>query len=564
MPQTRILFFLSLLLCTFSHSNAAKCYGHHKKADYPECIQLDPYFAVAWTYTNDTITFAIEADGWLNYFGVGFSEVGPLGVDMGIVYAGTQAQQWLIGDYFTSSFSSVTPTLDYTQNWTIVNAPEQVSANYTSAVITRALDTCDLEDVSIVPGIERSFFWVYGYSGWDDAKLHWPSYGSYGNLSNLILVPSLTYTDSAIYSLNTYVPSSTTPASSSHANVTTSTPTLTPTYQTATFALPANTTINQDNYSALCMNVQLPSGGPYHIVSFQGYLNSSHAHYITAMACDQNVVPTGTPAPAVSLSPSLSPAAAAAAAAASAAASAAGAKVYECLGAVPPSCEKLMLVWGAGAATFTAPSAAGFLFGSGSDKRGNTGPKYLVLQIRYDPSPLAGSTSLAAVDSGTGFTLNYTSTLRDYSMGVLALGTMDINLPPGQTRVSTTPNICPESCTALRVLSATSDGTSTSDSDGDDAAAVNGMITSSNSSSNSSGGNSSSSSGGNSSSSGGNSNNSSSSSNNTSNTITISSSSPPLSSSSSSSSSSSGRRSLRNASVVPITPFSSSSSSPSP
>ncbi|GIL73428.1 hypothetical protein Vretifemale_3547 [Volvox reticuliferus] len=101
-----------------------------------------------------------------------------------------------------------------------------------------------------------------------------------------------------------------------------------------------------------------------------------------------------------------------------------------------PSCVTFYAVWAPGADSFETPPEAGIALG------GDSGVNWVVLQIHYTNTAL--TTDL--VDN-SGFQLNVSTTLRQYDMGFLTLGTLDISIPPGVANYSSTPNLCPRSCT---------------------------------------------------------------------------------------------------------------------
>lgn len=79
----------------------------------------------------------------------------------------TLLQTWVMGDYFSVDEN---PQLDLQQDYTLITAPVWDAKNKTTAVFTRNLDTCDIEDVIIAFNADRSLTWAYGYGKWDVAK----------------------------------------------------------------------------------------------------------------------------------------------------------------------------------------------------------------------------------------------------------------------------------------------------------------------------------------------------------------------------------------------------------
>ncbi|KAJ3081408.1 hypothetical protein HK102_002360 [Quaeritorhiza haematococci] len=101
-------------------------------------------------------------------------------------------------------------------------------------------------------------------------------------------------------------------------------------------------------------------------------------------------------------------------------------------------CERYMVAYGPGVRRTEMPSEAGFPIGGG----GAEVPNYFALQIHY-----TNIEKKADIIDGSGFKLEYTPTLRQHDVGVLAVGQMNLNIPPGQPRFSATPNLCPSTCT---------------------------------------------------------------------------------------------------------------------
>ncbi|GFH24492.1 DOMON domain-containing protein, partial [Haematococcus lacustris] len=86
---------------------------------------------------------------------------------------------------------------------------------------------------------------------------------------------------------------------------------------------------------------------------------------------------------------------------------------------VPEDCSYPIAFYGPGSGPFNLPAEAGLPFG------GPGGVSYVMLQIHYNnPTGLRN-----AVDS-SGITVHYTQQLRPFDMGVLTLGSYDINVPP--------------------------------------------------------------------------------------------------------------------------------------
>ena len=98
----------------------------------------------------------------------------------------------------------------------------------------------------------------------------------------------------------------------------------------------------------------------------------------------------------------------------------------------------MAFLWAPGAGSYSYPSEAGFAIGSGTNSF-----QHFSLQIHYNNV----NQDEGKVDT-SGFKLYYTKSLRANDVGVLAFGSIDINIPGNsQSSVQLTPNLCPSSCT---------------------------------------------------------------------------------------------------------------------
>jgi hypothetical protein len=85
-----------LFLGVLNSVDASSCYRSFSRNDYPSCIQLTPAYVVHWVVNAKadppSITYALDGDGFLSWFGVGVSEAGWRGSDISIaVRSGTGA-----------------------------------------------------------------------------------------------------------------------------------------------------------------------------------------------------------------------------------------------------------------------------------------------------------------------------------------------------------------------------------------------------------------------------------------------------------------------------------------
>ncbi|GFH29015.1 DOMON domain-containing protein, partial [Haematococcus lacustris] len=242
----------------------------------------------------------------------------------------TAGSTWQIGDYFSTEEEA--PVLDEQQDYNLLSITQ--NSLLTTAVVRRALDTCDMADIQVFNDTDQTIIWAYaeafGYHGQTRGQLP------------LRLNP-------ATYNTTLNV----TGAGSNLGNLTEYTYRLGQTSQYACSKAPAR-------------------------------LN-------TPLVCNE----------------------------------------------VPEDCSYPIAFYGPGSGPFNLPAEAGLPFG------GPGGVSYVMLQIHYNnPTGLRN-----AVDS-SGITVHYTQQLRPFDMGVLTLGSYDINVPPGRSNFSVPANACPSACTS--------------------------------------------------------------------------------------------------------------------
>jgi len=104
---------------------------------------------------------------------------------------------------------------------------------------------------------------------------------------------------------------------------------------------------------------------------------------------------------------------------------------------MPSSCQQFWTGWAVGGLNVTFPAVAGLPMGAG-----NESAKWLLLQVHYNNAN--GVNNL--VDTGSGFTLIYTPTLRPYDIGTLMIGATNIRIPGDDPSV-TLVGQCPSGCT---------------------------------------------------------------------------------------------------------------------
>lgn len=167
------------------------------------------------------------------------------------------------------------------------------------------------------------------------------------------------------------------------------------------FSIPAEPTRYQ------CVHLELPSDAKYHVYKYEPIVtNKAHLHHLVLYACSAK--PDGVPL----------------------------GESYDCFhsGLLSRYCEEFYMAWAPGVGEVWAPAAAALPFGAG-DRR------YMMLEVHYTNVELAAGQSDAS-----GLRLYYSSTLKQYDMGVFTTGSYEVAVPPGKTW-STEPSRCPGACT---------------------------------------------------------------------------------------------------------------------
>ncbi|GLI64570.1 hypothetical protein VaNZ11_007891 [Volvox africanus] len=391
-PLSLVTVFGLVLItsCELRHTMAASC--GETRPDFHECSLLSPSVALRWRDDGDAISIAMEVDGTWDWLGFGLSEAGGMeGADIAVIRRNlTDGTSWWIGDYWSNAFRM--PALD-TGNQDVYLLSAGWTNGSTTGVFKRPLDTCDeKEDMRILRGTTQYFIFAYG-KGWG---YHGDEQRGNAQLTLLPLRPSPP-------SLTASTPvnnSQTVPAiaiapqpfgagADSHVWE----------VRMSNLSIPAQDT------AYLCRDFEVPnSKTKVHITNWQVAIdNPRQVHHMIIYACMARPVNPRS--------------------------------MYSCM-AMDPSCLIFYAAWAPGADYFETPSEAGIALG------GDSGVNWLILQVHYNNPAL----TTGLVDS-SGFQLNVSTTLRQYDIGFLTLGTLDIAIPPGVANFSSTPNLCPSSCT---------------------------------------------------------------------------------------------------------------------
>ncbi|GIL49739.1 hypothetical protein Vafri_6017 [Volvox africanus] len=386
----RIFCLVLIVSCKLRGTMAASC--GETRPDFHECSLLSPSVALRWRDDGAAISIAMEVDGTWDWLGFGLSEAGGMeGADIAVIRRNlTDGTSWWIGDYWSNAFQK--PDLD-AGNQDVYLLSAGWTNGTTTGVFKRPLDTCDeKEDLRILRGTTQHFIFAYG-KGWG---YHGDEQRGNAQLTLLPLRPSVSSQTASppVNSSQTISAPATAPQPSgggadSHVWE----------VRMSNLSIPAQDT------AYLCRDFEVPnSKTKVHITNWQAAVdNPRQVHHMIIYACNARPVNPRS--------------------------------LYSCM-AMDPSCVTFYAAWAPGADSFETPPEAGIALG------GDSGVNWLILQVHY--TNLALATGL--VDS-SGFQLNVTTTLRQYDMGFLTLGSLDIAIPPGVANFSSTPNLCPSSCT---------------------------------------------------------------------------------------------------------------------
>ncbi|KAI9347692.1 PHM/PNGase F domain-containing protein [Obelidium mucronatum] len=175
-------------------------------------------------------------------------------------------------------------------------------------------------------------------------------------------------------------------------------------------------TIPSNQTSYLCTHIEVPSDQKYHVVQYSPLLKSNLVHHMILYGCKNAPASFG--------------------------------EIFECE-SMQPDCSTFTLAWAPGIDLNVYPPEAGFAIGVGLNAF-----RYFALQIHYN-----NQNQLSNVKDSSGLRLDYTNELRPNDIGVLILGSEDINIPGNSPNYTSTPwNVCPSDCTkkfpsALNVIS---------------------------------------------------------------------------------------------------------------
>ncbi|KAJ3116724.1 hypothetical protein HDU96_008963 [Phlyctochytrium bullatum] len=168
-----------------------------------------------------------------------------------------------------------------------------------------------------------------------------------------------------------------------------------------------NITVPSNVTSYMCMHFSMPADQKYHAIRYGGVAKTKYVHHMIVYSC---TAPPKAPAADVDF--------------------------YQCA-RMDAACNELTYTWTPGAALFSYPPEAGVPFGQNSQR-------YFSLQVHYNNPD--GDTG--AVDT-SGFQIYYTNKMRQYDVGTIGTGTVEISIPGNNpSPYVLTPNVCPGTCTS--------------------------------------------------------------------------------------------------------------------
>ncbi|KAJ3317999.1 hypothetical protein HDU76_000986 [Blyttiomyces sp. JEL0837] len=167
-----------------------------------------------------------------------------------------------------------------------------------------------------------------------------------------------------------------------------------------------NITVPPVSTSYLCSHFEFPADTKYHVIKYEGIPNSKFIHHMEIYSC-------------ISKPPSFG-------------------DLYDCssMGSV---CSEVQYLWAPGVPPVILPAEAGLPMGKGSNAK-----QYFTLQVHYSNPDLVEN-----VTDVSGMRMYYTKQLRPSDVGVLTVGSVDIDIPGDSSEYTILePNVCPSECTS--------------------------------------------------------------------------------------------------------------------
>jgi hypothetical protein len=341
-------------------------------------------YALHWAVANGSITLGIEAAAGDGWVGFGLSDTGSMkGADITTITK-TAGGTWQATDMHAIGFQR--PLRDTQQDVVLLSAQSTANGK-TVAVFKRPLVSCDtLNDLILEDGMPQIVIWAIGQG---------PELSYHGNTRGAAQV------DFRPVATNATASNATSGAMSAGAATVEPVRTLNITYDKQ--VVPGKET------TYMCKYIQFPTDTKYHAVSYEGIITSKFMHHMVLYRCAS--APVNVSADVRAGQP------------------------FDCTDSGSP-CMEYAMVWAPGTPRTAFPPEAGLPFGESQET------SWFVLNAHYNnPDGIEGGTD------SSGFSIKYTSALRPQDMGVLTLGTTNLNIPPGLANFTAPPSRCPSACT---------------------------------------------------------------------------------------------------------------------
>ncbi|KAK3792767.1 hypothetical protein RRG08_023100 [Elysia crispata] len=346
---------------------------------FPFQDHLNDDFTLYWNFNSTHITFemVVKTNGWV---GFGISPKGAMKSSDVIIGWVKDGRVHFADRHAEGQFL---PAVDSSQDWTLVMGQE--IGQYTVFKVTRLLETCDDQDVSIKPGTTRV---IYAYSNTDplsDDAIRYHG-NTRGTKSVLLLDP--------------------------------------PTSEQHTDALPSgvkvleftnrNTSVPADDTTYHCTMWRLPDmGGKNHMIRYEPVIQAGHetlVHHMVLYYCSGTVREGSFPASSYKTSPQ---------------------QVYNCY--------NVLIAWAIGGKIFNFPKHVGYPVGGADD------PGIFMLETHYDnPRMRSGYVD----SSGMRMYLTSQLRQHDAGILLIGVNVDEYHIIPPYEKSFLSQGICAEPCLA--------------------------------------------------------------------------------------------------------------------
>ncbi|KAI8841989.1 PHM/PNGase F domain-containing protein [Chytriomyces cf. hyalinus JEL632] len=323
-PHSQAHLLLSIHLALYTHVQAATCYANLPKSQFPNCVLIDPSYALHWSTNGSAIIFGVDVDvpsnnkGWV---GLGISEHGGMfGADLWTVQANADGK-WSMKDSF--SHGPGAPVADSSQDLFLLTEPKPSSTN-TVFTFGRAINTCEEgNDMQIKQGVKHHVIWAFG-----EGQSSYHGEANRGNTA-VVLYPTSQKSMATIKNMQAKQAISDLAASDQ--------------LQVFDAQFPTNI-IPAEDTSYICSHFEVPRDKKYQIVQYEAIVTSKHVHHMIFYGCTSKPAQLGDK--------------------------------FECSN-MESLCSQAALLWAPGNGMTVFPAEAGLPIGPG-------GFEYFALQIHYD------------------------------------------------------------------------------------------------------------------------------------------------------------------------------------